>query len=97
MVKFLQYPIDISCMQLLTLRSALNEKDLDLIELREQHVALVVSWDACHSLMTVKLSAVRNGQSQKINCHACLTVTFTRVKDELGAGPGLKGPGDLAA
>ena len=29
-------------MQLLSLRSALNEKDLDLIELREQHVALVV-------------------------------------------------------
>lgn len=29
-------------MQLLVLRAALNEKDLELLELREQHVALVV-------------------------------------------------------
>ena len=41
-----EYSISLSTMhgmQLLALRSALNEKDLDLIELREQHVTLVVS------------------------------------------------------
>lgn len=65
-------------MQLLKLRAALNEKDLELIELREQHVQLVVRSLLMHGYMAT-FPCTRW-------CMNCMTDDDTTLADSVSTG-----------